>query len=69
MSSDGIPGFKSVTDGLDDFNIVSFIFDQLLSGVATAQLFQVQTVTPGAGLLPGVVSGQIMVRLSLLVRI
>ena len=61
MSSDGIPGFKSVTDGLDDFNIVSFIFDQLLSGVATAQLFQVQTVTPGAGLLPGVVSGQIMV--------
>jgi hypothetical protein len=55
------PGFKNVTDGLSQFNIISFIASQMLAGIATAQLFQVQTVTPGEGLLPGVVSGQIMV--------
>ncbi len=59
--TEGAPGFKFFTDGLSQFNLISFITTAILNGIATAQLFQVQTVTPGAGLLPGVVSGQIMV--------
>jgi hypothetical protein len=57
----GAPGFKGITDGLDDFNVVSFIFSQLMAGTATAQLVLVKSVTPGAGLLPPVVEVQPMV--------
>lgn len=59
--ANGYIGFKNVTDGLNSFNVMAFIAAAAMSGKATAQLFQVQTVTPGSGLLAGVVSGQIMV--------
>jgi hypothetical protein len=59
--NDGYPGFKSLFGGLDSFNAIVFTIQQILAGVATSMLVQVKSVTPGSGLLPGVVSVQPMV--------
>lgn len=58
---DGYPGFKSVTDGFAGFNVMSFVAQQIVAGIATSMLVLVKTVTPGEGLLPGMVSVQPMV--------
>lgn len=59
--NDGYVGAKSVTDGLQNFNTISFITQQILAGMATSMLVLVKTVSPGAGLLPGRVTVQPMV--------
>jgi len=61
LDDNGYPGFKTAQGGLVSFNVMSFIAQQVLAGVATSMLVQVKSVTPGAGLLPGVVSVQPMV--------